>query len=153
MGLNATIARKHPPSLAFGIPLAFTLSKLDGAFGEPRKSLEETMIQLTDQAVQAVKSFIAAEGKPGAGLRIAVVGGGCSGFQYDLTLADKATENDETYNFGDLPVYVDKMSLVTMKGTVMDYVSDLRGSGFVFQNPNAISTCGCGHSFGSACEQ
>ena len=111
------------------------------------------MIELTDQAVEAVKSFIASEGKPGAGLRIAVVGGGCSGFQYDLTLVEKGTENDEVYTFGDLPVYVDKMSMLAMKGTVMDYVNDLRGSGFVFQNPNAMSSCGCGHSFEAVCEQ
>lgn len=105
------------------------------------------MIQLTEQAVKAVKDFIAAEGKGGNGLRISVVGGGCSGFQYDLTLVDQQSENDEVYTFGDLPVYVDKMSLLYLKGTTVDYVNDLRGAGFVFQNPNAVSSCGCGHSF------
>ncbi len=105
------------------------------------------MIQLTEQAVKAVKDFMATEGKGAGGLRIAVVGGGCSGFQYDLTLADRAAENDEVYTFGDLPVYVDKMSLLYLKGTTVDFVNDLRGSGFVFQNPNAHSSCGCGHSF------
>lgn len=110
------------------------------------------MIQMTDQAIAAVKTFIASEGRPGSGLRIAVVGGGCSGFQYDLTLVDKAADNDETYTFGDLPIYVDQNSLLYLKGTVVDYVNDLRGSGFVFQNPNATSSCGCGHSFEAACE-
>ncbi len=105
------------------------------------------MIQLTDQAVEAVKSFRKAEGREDAGLRIAVVGGGCSGFQYDLSLADKASENDEVFRFGDLPVYVDRNSFLYLKGTVVDYVNDLRGSGFVFQNPNAHASCGCGHSF------
>jgi iron-sulfur cluster assembly accessory protein len=108
------------------------------------------MIQLTDQAVKAVKDFIASEGKPSSGLRISVVGGGCSGFQYDLTLVDESTDNDEVCSFGDLPVYVDKMSMIYLKGTVVDYVNDLRGSGFVFQNPNAVSSCGCGHSFEAA---
>ncbi len=110
------------------------------------------MIQMTDQAIAAVKTFITSEGRPGSGLRIAVVGGGCSGFQYDLTLVDKAADNDETYTFGDLPIYVDQNSLLYLKGTVVDYVNDLRGSGFVFQNPNATSSCGCGHSFEAACE-
>jgi len=109
------------------------------------------MIQLTDQAVQAVKNFIESESRPGAGLRISVVGGGCSGFQYDLTLVDKAADSDETYTFGDLPVFIDKTSLLYLKGTVVDFVNDLRGSGFVFQNPNATSSCGCGHSFEAGC--
>jgi iron-sulfur cluster assembly accessory protein len=110
------------------------------------------MIEMTDTAVQAVKSFIDAEGRAGSGLRISVVGGGCSGFQYDLALADAATDNDETYKFGDIPVFVDKMSLLYLKGTTVDYVNDLRGSGFVFQNPNATSSCGCGHSFEAEAE-
>ncbi len=105
------------------------------------------MIELTEQAVEAVKSFRTEEGKNGAGLRIAIVGGGCSGFQYDLSLVDKASENDETYDFSGLSVFVDKNSLIYLKGTVVDYVNDIRGSGFVFQNPNAHSSCGCGHSF------
>lgn len=105
------------------------------------------MIRLTDQAVEAVKTFRKAENREKAGLRIAVVGGGCSGFQYDLSLAEKASENDEVFRFGDLPVFVDKNSLLYLKGTVVDYVNDLRGSGFVFENPNAHASCGCGHSF------
>jgi iron-sulfur cluster assembly accessory protein len=109
--------------------------------------VEEAMIQLTDQAVQAVKNFIGEEGRTGAGLRISVVGGGCSGFQYDLSLVDQGSDNDEKYEFQNLPVYVDKTSLLYLKGTVVDYVSDIRGSGFVFQNPNAVASCGCGHSF------
>ena len=105
------------------------------------------MIQLTEQAIRAVKNFRENEGRKGAGLRISVVGGGCSGFQYDLTLVEKGSDADETYTFGDLAVYIDKTSLLYLKGTVLDYVNDLRGSGFVFQNPNAHSYCGCGHSF------
>jgi iron-sulfur cluster assembly accessory protein len=107
------------------------------------------MIQLTEQAIKAVKSFREGEGRKAVGLRISVVGGGCSGFQYDLTLVEKGSDADEIYTFGDLPVYVDKTSLLYLKGTVLDYVNDLRGSGFVFQNPNAHSYCGCGHSFES----
>lgn len=105
------------------------------------------MIQLTEQAKKAVIEFIREESRDGFGLRISVVGGGCSGFQYDLSLAEKAAENDEVYNFEELNVFVDKTSLTYLQGTTVDYVSDLRGTGFVFQNPNAVSSCGCGHSF------
>ena len=105
------------------------------------------MVKFTDKAIQAVRDFIKNEEKGGHGLRVAIVGGGCSGFQYDLALSRKPSDNDEVYSFGDLSVYVDKNSLPHLSGTTVDYVNDLRGSGFIFQNPNANSTCGCGHSF------
>lgn len=105
------------------------------------------MVTLTEQAQKAVQDFMDKENKKGFGLRISVVGGGCSGFQYDLALAEAPTGEDEVYTFGDISVYVDKGSLVYLKGTTVDYVSDLRGAGFIFQNPNAMSSCGCGHSF------
>ena len=105
------------------------------------------MVTLTDGAQKAVQEFIEKEGKAGHGLRIAVVGGGCSGFQYDLSLAAAPAEDDEVYKFGPVSLFVDKMSLLYLKGTTVDYVDDLRGSGFVFQNPNAVHSCGCGHSF------
>lgn len=105
------------------------------------------MIQLTEQAIKAVRNFREGEGRNTAGLRISVVGGGCSGFQYDLTLAEKGSDADEIFSFGDVSVFVDRTSYLYLKGTVLDYVNDLRGSGFVFQNPNAHSLCGCGHSF------
>jgi iron-sulfur cluster assembly protein len=104
-------------------------------------------ISLTDAAMKAVKDFIREEGREGCGLRVSVVGGGCSGFQYDLSLADAASESDETFQFDGLKVFVDKTSMTYLKGTMVDYVNDLRGSGFTFQNPNAVSSCGCGHSF------
>ena len=107
---------------------------------------EDAVINLTAQAKKAVLSFLESESKKGYGLRLSVVGGGCSGFQYDLSLDEKGTENDEVFNFGDFDVFVDKLSMTYLKGTTLDYVDDLRGSGFVFQNPNAVSSCGCGHS-------
>lgn len=105
------------------------------------------MITLTEQAQKAVREFLAGEKKPSFGLRISVVGGGCSGFQYDLSLAENPTESDETYECGGISIFVDKVSLLYLRGTTVDFVNDLRGSGFVFQNPNAMSSCGCGHSF------
>jgi iron-sulfur cluster assembly accessory protein len=113
----------------------------------PRSFWEVPLIQLTDQATKAVKEFIQSESKDGCGLRISVVGGGCSGFQYDLTLADRPSESDETFTFGDLRVFIDKTSMTYLNGTTVDFVNDLRGSGFTFHNPNAVSSCGCGHSF------
>ncbi len=104
------------------------------------------MIVLTEHAQRAVEDFIDKEKKKGYGLRVAVVGGGCSGFQYDLSLAEKPAGDDEVYRFGRFSVFVDKTSLAYLKGTTIDYVSGLSGEGFVFENPNALSSCGCGHS-------
>ncbi|MEJ2367642.1 MAG: iron-sulfur cluster assembly accessory protein [Acidobacteriota bacterium] len=105
------------------------------------------MITMTDNAVKAVEDFLESEKKPEYGLRVAVVGGGCSGFQYDLALAEQPAEDDQVFTFGELSVFVDKTSMLYLKGTTIDYISDIRGSGFVFENPNAVSSCGCGHSF------
>lgn len=105
------------------------------------------MVTMTEQAQKAVQEFITKESKPGFGLRVAVVGGGCSGFQYDLSLSETPAEDDQVFTFGDVKLFVDKMSFLYLKGTTIDYVNDLRGAGFVFQNPNATSSCGCGHSF------
>ncbi len=104
------------------------------------------MLVLTEQAQKAVEKFLEKEEKSGYALRVSVVGGGCSGFQYDLSLAEKPTDDDEIYRFGKVAVFVDKTSLSFLKGTTIDYVSGLSGEGFVFENPNALSSCGCGHS-------
>ncbi len=104
------------------------------------------MLVLTEQAQKAVEIFLEKENKRGYGLRVAVVGGGCSGFQYDLSLAEKSTDDDEIYRFGEVAVFVDKNSLSYLNGTTIDFISGLSGEGFIFENPNALSSCGCGHS-------
>lgn len=108
------------------------------------------MIQITPKAVEAVKLAIAEEGLSGHGLRIAVVGGGCSGYSYALDFADAAEDVDEediNLDFDGLPVWIDPHSAQLLGTTEIDYVETLQKKGFVFNNPNATRTCGCGSSF------
>jgi iron-sulfur cluster assembly accessory protein len=105
------------------------------------------MLQLTDNAVTKVKELMAAEGKDGFGLRVAVQGGGCSGFQYGLTFDETKRDNDQVLEFGGLKVFVDAMSNMYLDDVSIDYVESLNGSGFKIENPRATGTCGCGQSF------
>jgi len=105
------------------------------------------MLQLTDKAVSKVKELLAADAKSGYGLRVAVRGGGCSGFSYGLTFEDKQQPNDQVLSFDGLNVYVDAMSGMYLNGVRIDYIDSLEGSGFKIENPNASGSCGCGHSF------
>ena len=105
------------------------------------------MIQMTDTAVGKVKELLSAEDKAGFGLRVAIHGGGCSGFQYGLTFENAEKPNDQILDFNGLKVYVDAMSGMYLDGVKIDYVDSLDGSGFKIDNPNATGTCGCGHSF------
>ncbi len=107
------------------------------------------MIQVTTAAVTKVKELLAAEDRQGFGLRVAVQGGGCAGFQYRLTFEDTQNENDQVVEVDGLKVYVDAMSGMYLEGANIDYVDGLDGSGFKIDNPNATATCGCGHSFQS----
>ena len=86
------------------------------------------------------------EHRGGYGLRLRVVGGGCSGFAYDLYF-DQVTEMDRTFDSHGVKLVVDQMSLQYLAGTTVDYVEGLQGAGFKFGNPNVKSTCGCGSSF------
>jgi iron-sulfur cluster assembly protein len=105
------------------------------------------MIQLTDTAVGKVKEILDAQEPKPAGLRISVVGGGCSGFSYSMAFENTPGMLDKTYSYGDLKVFVDQASLLYLDGVAVDYVESLEGSGFKFNNPNVKSTCGCGSSF------
>jgi len=105
------------------------------------------MLQLTDRAVIKVKQLLEAEDKQGWGLRVAVQGGGCSGFQYGLTWENEKKENDEVLEFNGLMVYIDAMSGMYLDEVNVDYVDSLQGAGFKIGNPNATGTCGCGSSF------
>ncbi len=105
------------------------------------------MITLTEKASEKVKEIQSAEGLHGQGLRLRVIGGGCSGFTYDLFFDDEVTDMDETFDSSGIPLYVDQMSLTYLSGTEIDYVEGLYGAGFKFNNPVAKSTCGCGSSF------
>jgi len=105
------------------------------------------MLQLTDKAVTKVKQLLEKESKDGYGLRVAVKGGGCSGFTYALNFENEQRPNDQVLEFGGLRVYVDAMSGLYLDGVNIDYVESLEGSGFKIENPNSSGTCGCGHSF------
>jgi iron-sulfur cluster assembly protein len=105
-------------------------------------------VTLTAKAVQMVKLTRQEEGLPEQhGLRVAVVGGGCSGFQYALDFTDEARANDHVYDVGGLTVYVDAISARYLEGTQIDYVMGTAGAGFKFNNPKAVGSCGCGSSF------
>ena len=108
---------------------------------------DEQPIMITPAGVAAIKNAISQEGQPGDGLRMSVVGGGCSGYQYSLDFEREARMDDTVLDFDGVKVYVDSISAGYLMGTVVDYVSGLQGTGFKFNNPNAKRTCGCGSSF------
>jgi len=108
---------------------------------------EQPMLSLTAKAAEKVKEIQAAENIDATyGLRLRVVGGGCSGFAYDLYF-DQKTDSDRTFDSNGVALVVDQMSLQYLAGTTVDYVEGLQGAGFKFVNPNVKSTCGCGSSF------
>jgi iron-sulfur cluster assembly accessory protein len=111
------------------------------------------MINLTTAATTKVKGILEQEKAniPEGGLRIYVQGGGCSGFSYGMVL-DEAAEGDQVFETDGIKVIVDPMSLRYLEGAEVDYKEDLMGGGFAIKNPNATSSCGCGHSFSAGGE-
>ena len=108
----------------------------------------DTPVILTAKAAEMVKITREQEGiEPTHGLRIAVRGGGCSGFEYALDFENEARENDWIYEQNGITVYVDAVSARYLEGTTVDYVMGMAGAGFKFINPQAKGTCGCGSSF------
>ena len=109
------------------------------------------MIKLTPGAVNNVKEILTQQEPMPVGLRVGVVGGGCSGFSYSMTFEGQGNKDefgmDKVFTFDGLNVYVDQASLLYLDETEIDYVDGLEGSGFKFSNPNVKSTCGCGSSF------
>ena len=104
-------------------------------------------LDLTPTAVSKVKEILSQQNPQPRGLRVAVVGGGCSGFSYQMNFENETNGIDKIFDFGGLQVFVDQASLMYLKGTKIDYVETLEGSGFKFDNPNVKTTCGCGSSF------
>ncbi|MDE2882980.1 MAG: iron-sulfur cluster insertion protein ErpA [Acidobacteriota bacterium] len=105
------------------------------------------MLSLTDVAATKVAEFLVQHKRPNALLRVRVVGGGCSGFQYQLALDDESRAGDQVIEKNGVRMLIDERSLPYLEGTEIDYVEDLMGAGFRFNNPNAVSSCGCGESF------
>lgn len=104
-------------------------------------------IILTEKAAKKALDIAKEQGLEGLPLRIGVKGGGCSGFQYSMDFNEKKLEIDKVFEFYGLTVRIDPMSYQYLKGTEIDYIDGLYGSGFKFSNPKVKSTCGCGASF------
>jgi len=110
-----------------------------------------SMLTLTPTAVTKVREFMTEHGSEGEkvepGLRVAVLPGGCSGFQYGLNIEDGPEGDDEIYEEAGVRIFVDPFSAQYLEGVEIDYVTSMMGSGFSFRNPNAAGGCGCGTSF------
>ena len=107
------------------------------------------MINVTEVAAEKIGELLAEEGKTTAGLRVFVQGGGCSGFQYGLMIAEgePTVDVDRIVESNGVRLFVDPISVRYLKGAEVDFVDNLSGGGFTIKNPNAKSTCGCGSSF------
>ncbi|HET9402528.1 MAG TPA: iron-sulfur cluster insertion protein ErpA [Candidatus Acidoferrales bacterium] len=105
------------------------------------------MISVTPVASTKVREIMAQQSPAPNALRVAVVGGGCSGFQYHMAFESQTNDSDNVYDFAGLRVLVDQMSEMYLDGVEIDYIETLEGAGFKFNNPNVKSTCGCGSSF------
>src|SRR6186997_2233429 len=107
----------------------------------------DTIISITDKALEQIQHIAQTDNPDGSkGLRLAVIGGGCSGLSYKIEFGD-SKEKDNVLKFGEVKVLIDPKSVIYLKGIVLDYKDGLNGKGFVFENPNAKNTCGCGESF------
>jgi iron-sulfur cluster assembly accessory protein len=102
---------------------------------------------ITDTAVERIKSLLVKEQKPDAGLRLYISGGGCAGMSYGMSIDDTVAPDDAVVKTKGVKVVVDKLSLIYLRGSKIDYVENLQTSGFQIENPNAASSCGCGLSF------
>lgn len=109
--------------------------------------VKKAPVTLTPTAIAKVKEIMAQQDPVPTGLRVGVVGGGCSGFSYSMQFENGAGAMDKVFDFDGLKVYVDATSLMYLDGATVDYVETLEGAGFKFDNPNVKSTCGCGSSF------
>lgn len=107
------------------------------------------MITVTERAIQAIRDSISDENKSvtDSYLRVSVQGGGCSGLMYHLSIEAERSDGDEVLERGDIRILVDAKSKLFLHGMTLDYTTGLNGKGFVFSNPNATGTCGCGESF------
>jgi iron-sulfur cluster assembly accessory protein len=107
------------------------------------------MIHVTETAATKINELLAEENKPGAGLRVFVQGGGCSGFQYGLMIdeGDGDASSDQVFEVNGVRLVVDPISIRYLQGAEVDFVDNIAGGGFTIRNPNAKSTCGCGSSF------
>jgi iron-sulfur cluster assembly protein len=108
---------------------------------------DERLIKVSDSAAKKVGSLLNRQGRPNGVLRVAVIGGGCSGLQYKMDLQDQPANRDILVESGGIRVVVDPKSALYVTGSELDYIDALQDGGFKVKNPNAASTCSCGESF------
>ncbi len=104
-------------------------------------------IEVTPEASSHLSEIMVSDGKAGYGLKVGVKGGGCSGLQYELTFEESPLKDEKIFESNGLRIFVDLKSYLYLRGLTLDYSGGLNGKGFVFKNPNAVKTCGCGTSF------
>jgi len=109
--------------------------------------VENGGLSISENAARKIATLMTEEEKPGLMLRIAVTGGGCSGFQYAFSFDDTVNTDDQAFERSGIKVLVDEMSLDFLRGAELDYVEEMIGASFQVKNPNAASSCGCGSSF------
>jgi iron-sulfur cluster assembly accessory protein len=109
--------------------------------------INTSTITLTDTAVERVRTLMQEKQLEGHALRVFISGGGCSGYQYGMAFENNPREDDIEVTLDDIQIVVETMSYGHLAGSKIDYIEDLMGGGFHIENPNAVSTCGCGHSF------
>jgi iron-sulfur cluster assembly accessory protein len=114
---------------------------------QPQETTKKAPVILTSKAVTKVKEIMGQQNPVPAGLRVGVVGGGCSGFSYSMSFENAPGIMDKVFDMDGLKVYVDATSVMYLNGCIVDYLETIEGAGFKFENPNVKSTCGCGSSF------
>jgi iron-sulfur cluster assembly accessory protein len=107
----------------------------------------ERLIKATENASRKLRSLLEKQGRPNGALRVAVIGGGCSGLQYKMDLVDGPANRDIMVETGNMRVVVDPKSALFVSGSVLDFSEDLQKGGFKVTNPNAVAHCSCGESF------
>jgi iron-sulfur cluster assembly protein len=111
---------------------------------------EIPLMLVTSSAIQVIKDLLSQRNIPNHALRVFVAGGGCSGMQYGMAFEENAREHDTVVETEGVRLLVDSTSLMYLRGATIDFVDSLMGGGFRIENPNAVSSCGCGHSFKTA---
>ena len=107
----------------------------------------EQLVVITEKAISHISKIFQEQENPGElGLRLGVIGGGCSGLSYKIDFGDQK-ENDRVIEYDEFKVLIDPKSSIYLRGVTLDYQDGLNGKGFIFKNPNATNTCGCGESF------
>ena len=109
--------------------------------------MDVATVVISDTAALTVKNLLQQKNVPNYGLRVFVSGGGCSGMQYGMALEAEARPYDHVIESGGVKIFVDPTSMMYIQGATIDYEDSIMGGGFKIENPNAVSSCGCGHSF------